>query len=339
MSLSPTCTVTLGNLKYDSHVSGLVASLTLLPGVNQARLTLPDGVPVEAAPGDPAIIELDGGEGAQTVLTGKIQGLFHHLLGVEVWVADGGAALAGFHSAATYEKQSAKDIVTALASEAGVDVGALDMDLRLSAYAASQRRSAAEHIAYLADLDGRLAFFDGDGALQVRPRPSGPADLALLFGREIIACQARQLPAPSPRRMLLGSGPAGAADAPDALRPSLEPLPSDAPNPGKEAIWRAAAILRTPQAANAASQAADQAMAAHTSQIACRAFLLPQLRPGLVVEIQELPGAVGENGPWLLRRVTFRLNPRDGATTFFEGETAGASNLLGSLLATVGSLL
>jgi hypothetical protein len=337
VSLKPTCTVTLGNLKYDAHISALSASLTTLPGVNQVRFGLPAGVSIEALPGDAATVELDGGEGSQTVLTGKVQGLSHHFHETEVWLADGGAMLSALHPAATYEKQAADEIVRALGSEAGVDVGEVDLDLPLAVYVAGQERSAAEHIAYLASLGGGVASFNAEGTLDIHQWPSGQADLALLYGREIIACQARQSPPPT-QQVVLGYGPAGAADAPNALRHSLKPLPENAPSPGKDAIWRSVPLLRTPQAVKTASQGLNQALGAASNRVHCQAFLLPQLRPGLVVEIQEAPTPV--EGPWLIQRVSHRISPIGAAMTYFDGVSAGESgSLLGDLLSAIGGLL
>jgi hypothetical protein len=330
--LTPSATVTLGNLRYDSHASDVVAHLALLPGVNSLNAVLPADVEVSAAAGDPGSLELDGGEGTQMVLTGKVCSLRRNLLATKVSVADGGADLAGFRPCATYEKQNGRDVIRALTEESGVDVGTLDLDLPLAAYVAHQKRTAAEHVAYLARLAGATARVDGDGNLQVNPWPGGQPEAALLYGREVIDYEVRDRPGPQVHRVTVGNGPAGSVDAPDALRHTSSILPGDAPAPGAGAIWEAAPILRTPATALTASQAAEQRAAAGGSRVRARCFLLPSLRPGTVVEVQELPDGVA-GGPWMLTQVTHRLRPGLGGTTTFEGVAAGASSGgLGSLL-------
>src|SRR5689334_6266446 len=94
MSLKPTGTLILGNLKYDTHLIEVTVQLALLPGVNTVRATLPTGVRLDAKPGDEASLELDGGEGSEKVLKGKLRSIRRALLQVEVVVADGGADLA-----------------------------------------------------------------------------------------------------------------------------------------------------------------------------------------------------------------------------------------------------
>ncbi len=131
--------------------------------------------------------------------------------------------------------------------------------------------------------------------------------------------------------MAVGNGPAGAADAPEALRQAADILPGGAPASGKEAVWKAVPILRTPAAAQTASQAAERRAASDGSRARASCFLLPSLRPGMVVEVQELPHGIS-GGPWMLTRISHRLRPGVGGRTIFEGASAGASGGLGSLL-------
>ncbi len=340
MSLSPAAVVTLGNLAYESHAAQVTATLTALPGVDTFTAFLPPAARVDAAPGDDAKLELDGGEGPETVLTGKLRSIARGLRGTRVVVSDGGAELADFRPAATYEKQAAKEVVRALASDASVDIGSLDLDLPLAAYVAHQRRTAAEHVADLARLAGATAAFDAEGRLRVAPRPGRP-DIALRYGREFLDYEVRQRPGLQARLVAAGAGPAGSAEAPNALRPSLKPLPGGVPPPGPDAVWTAAPVLRTPKAALVASQAAEDEAAAAATSVRATCFLLPKLRPGTALEVQELPDGLPA-GPWLLTRVVHRLTPAGGGTTHFEGISAGAggaTGLLASALAAAGGLL
>ena len=84
---------------------------------------------------------------------------------MEALAADGSADLAALRPAATYQKQQAGDVISALARDAGADTGAVDVGLRLAAYVAHQERTAGEHAAYLAGLAGCTLVTDADGAL------------------------------------------------------------------------------------------------------------------------------------------------------------------------------
>jgi len=339
MSLAPTITVTLGNLRYDSHAVDLRGTLGMLPVVNHCRVTLPAGVRLDALPGDPAILEIDGGEGAATLLTGKVRALRRGLLGTAVDLSDAGADLAALRPAATYERQNGGDIVRALASDAAVSLGSVDLDLPLVAYVAHQNMTAAEHITYLAQLGGALAYVDGDGDLQVMAQDKEQPEVALLYGREIIAYEVKEQALPPVRRVMAGSGPAGSPEAPDALRQTLAALPGDAPAPGADAVWQPAAVLRTPMAAKNASAAAEVAAAAPGVELRAHCFLLPELRPGTVIEVQELPGELS-GGPWLITRVLHRIRPDLGGQTIFSAHSAGsATSLFGAALSAIGGLL
>jgi len=342
MSLTPSCALTLGNLKYDTHLSNVVATLALLPAVNSVVAHLPTGVEVSASPDDAALLELDGGDGASTVMSGRVRGFHRSIHVTQAVVADAGADLSAYRPATTFEKQDAGDVIRALASDAGVSIGVLDVSLQLAAYVAHQRRTAAEHIAYLAGLAGAIATVDADGELNVIPRPGEQPELALLYGREIIDYDVREVPGPSVQRVIIGSGSAGAANAPDALRPGSSHLPGNAPQPGTSAVWQSAAVLRTPSAAITASQAATTEAAALASTVTMLCFLLPGVRPGMVIEVQQLPDEVS-GGPWLVTRVTHHLEPNLGGMTAIEGQSAGAGgglgDLLGAAIAAVGSIL
>ncbi|HLF78910.1 MAG TPA: hypothetical protein VJB57_15635 [Dehalococcoidia bacterium] len=382
MSLELSAKVTLGNLVFGSHSPDIAVNLSVLPGVNSFTVRLPAGVKLEAAPGDPAVLQLENGDQAPegglgalagaaasalgggaagalgalgsalggsgssappgTVITGKLTSIHRSVSGTQVTAADGGADLGGFRPANTFERQSGADVIKNLAAEVGIEIDTVDLDLPLAAYVAHQGRTAAEHIAYLARLSGAWATFNAGGALAVRAWPEDEAELALLYGREIVSYEVRERPGPQAERVGIGNGPAGSPDAGNALRFDKEALPGGAKAPGTGAIWQASPILRTPKAATTASQAANGEAASGATRIYARCFLLPALRPGMVVEVQELPGGLS-SGPWALARVTHRLKPELGGVTTFEGWAAGKAggggDLLGSALAAIGGLL
>jgi hypothetical protein len=336
MSLAPTLSVTLGNLRYDTHALGLQACLAWLPRGSSLEVTVPAGVRFEAAPGDEALLDVDGGEGSTRVLTGKITAVERALRWIRVTAGDAGAALAALRPAKTFAKQNASQVVRALAGDADVSMGRIDLDVDLPAFVAHPQRTAAEHVAELARLGGAVAFADADGELQVVARPEGPA-AALLHGREILEYRTCAVRPASPQRFVIGFGPAGSGSAPDALRHSVGPLPASAPSGGAGVLRQPAPALRTPSAATAASNARQGEAGARTLRLWARCFLLPARRPGEVIEVQELPDGM-PSGSWLVTRVTHRLDPGAGGETVLEAEQAGAG-ALGALASLVGGLL
>ena len=336
MSLVAAAAVTLGRKRYDSHVARLEVQLGLLPRINQARIRLPRVLALEAAPGDDAELALEGVDGRATVLHGKVQSIATAGgVATEVVLADGGALLAALRPARSYQGQDGSAVVRALVRDAGAEVGTLDLDLPLSAYIAHGRRSAAEHVADLARLGGALAGCDEAGRIELRARPSR-AERALRHDREILALRIARGAPPAYRQVLVGNGPATA----DLLRHGAGPLPDDAPSPGAAARWRAAPVLRSARAAVAAGQARDAEGAAGATRLSAQAILLPWLRPGLVVEIQNLPERLDAGGAWLVLTVCHSGGAGIAAGTRFTAVSAEAgSSLLGSLAGAVGGLL
>ncbi len=340
MSLAPALKLTLGNFLYESQVANIISYSVLLPGVNYARTLLPAEVEMSAELDDDGVLELDGGEGSDKILTGKIKSIHRGLVHTEVIVADASAELGSYRPAATYEKQNAKDVVKALASEVEVGVDTIDIDLPLAAYVAHQQRTAAEHIAYLAKLAGGFGRIGNDGKLRVTEFPEGQPEAALRYGREVITYEITNHTGSRGRAMMIGNGPAGSADAPNALRHTLEVLPSDAPTPGIEAVWKATPLLRTPGAALKASNGAAAEKAMYQQRLRAKCILLPKLQPGMVMEVQELPNEMA-SGPWMLVQVTHHFKAHRPGFTILEGVTAGAGegSLLGALASAAGGLL
>jgi hypothetical protein len=337
MSLAPSLSVTFGNLRYDTHALGMEACLALLPRGSSFEVSLPPNARFAAAPGDDADLKVDGGEGSEVVLKGKVRRVQRDVRGINVTAADVATDLATFRPTATYEKQSAADVIRALAGEVHASVSDMDLDVPLPAYIASPVRTAAEHIAELARLGGCVARVDADGRLSVTARPT-EATVALKYGREFLHYRVTEDGARNPQRFAVGFGPAGSASAPNALRQTRDFLPSTAAPGGVDVLRRSFAMLRTPGAASDASAALQTAAAARTKRLRATCFLLPSLQPGAVIEVQELPEGLNE-GPWLVTRLVHRLRPACGGTTLLEAQSADTSSLLGSLFAAIGGLL
>ena len=342
MILRPTAVVTLGNLRYESHAARLGICLGLLPRGGSVDVRLPAGVRFDASPGDDASVDVDGGEGSERVLTGTLRRGRSNAVRHDCAPARCGWRLAELRPSVTFEQRAARDIIRGLASEVGVRVGRIDIDLDLVAYVAHPRLTAAEHIAGLCRLGGSLARVTGEGELEVIPRPAGSPDKALKYGRELTDYRSFRSSTPNVSRFAMGFGPAGSSSSPDAMKHTREALPESASKGGPGVLREAAPMLRTAASASDASKALQEATAARTERLEARCFLLPGMRPGQVFEVQALPeGFAG--GPWLVTRVTHQLEADSGGTTWLEAESAHAESLLGQLagaaLSALGGLL
>lgn len=345
MSLAPTGSARLGNLHYESQMLSSWCHLGLLPAVNRARVVLPAGVQFEAAPGDAAELVLDGGDGAgsgspATVITGQVLAVRRSSRTIEVVIGDAGQQLATLRSALTFIGQDSAAVIQALAGSAGAEIARAGPALALAVYVAHQGRTAAEHVAGLAELAGAFAVIDADGRLNVHPLPTGPADLALLWGRELVGYEVHHSPGGPAQPVAVGFGPAGSTGEPGVLRPSHDALSNGAAEPGPDALWEPSPVLRVPAAVRTATEAAAHRQAAAGTRLTATCFLLPTVRAGAVVEVRQAPPGL-DSGPWLVTGITHQLRT-DGGSSVIRAVTTGASlpgGLLSSLAGAVGGLL
>ncbi|HEY0809113.1 MAG TPA: hypothetical protein VGD49_03085 [Longimicrobiales bacterium] len=338
MTLAPAVSFDLGSFRYATHAADVTVTLGLLPAVNSAVVRLPADVPVDAAPGDDAEIRLKCEGDEVTVLKGTLRSIRRHFDHTTAICGDAGVLLAAVRPAATYERQSVADIIRALGGEAGIADFDLNVNLRLTSFSAHQGRTSAQHVATLAELSGAIAYVLGDGVLKVVPRPEEP-DTALRYGREFIEYNVTESVAPS-QRVTVGFGPAGSTDAPDALKHTVTGLPEDAPAGGPGVLREAIAVLRTPSAAKDASEARSKASSANATRFYARCFLQPALRPGMVVEVQDLPEGLN-GGAWLLDRVRHTIASDRAGVTVLSGSIAAPPDggLFGAIAGAIGALL
>lgn len=331
-------TATVGSLRYTGGLASVRVSLSLGPGVGSARLTLPRDLRVDATPGDDVAIALRGeGSDDTDVFTGTVLAVRRALDRTVVLCGDSAAALAAVRPGSTFEHRAASAVIEALAREAGVDSGRVDLDLDLASYVVDQGRTAWEHVTTLATWGGAIATSGADGAVEVRPFPQPPADVALRYGREIAELGVSTFAQPA-SIVWTGFGPAGDASDPRALLQTTATLPDDAPGPDAHTIRTAAPALRTAAAASSAVQASAAHQAAPRLVAAC--WLVPGLRAGTAVEIADAPTA-DSTGPWLITRAVHTVGPGPAGRTTFEAVSmqSTGSSLLDQLIGAVGSLL
>jgi hypothetical protein len=339
---SPAYSVTIGNQRWTEQALLVEIGLHAAPLVDAAEIVFPAAAPLEAAPGDDVTIHLDSGEIEADVFSGQISSIERSLDRIRVRALDGGGILARLRLVVTYEKVSAGTAIRNLCSEAGVDVGSVDDGVDLAFYAVDDQRSALVHIARLAGFSGALASITADGALQAPVVDPTQAERALRFGREILGISQRRRAAPVTDFVVAGEAGAGSSSAPEALRPTSDFFAGNKPaEASATARWRWEPALRTVQGAERAGAAWKRRYAARAAAGEIEAYLQPDLRPGSVIEVQDLPAGL-EKGPLLVEHVRHRLSARGAVTTLgicIAGADQDPAGLLGSLAGAVGGLL
>jgi hypothetical protein len=340
--LSPAYELTLGSQRWKEQALEIRVSLAAAPMVDVLGVRLPAAAPLSAAPGDSVSLTLDSGEQKALVFTGTIDTIRRGFEAIHVTALDAGGALARYRPSATYEQVTAGTVIRTLVGDAGLSAGELDDGVDLAFYVADPSRTAWEHVARLAAWGGALASVSSDGKVRSVVIDATQAELALRYGREIVALQADRAGSSVDAWVVAGEGGAGSASAPEALRPSTDFFAGNRPDgPALGKRWRFEPALRTARSAGSAGAALQRQYTASREAGRLQAFLLPALRCGSVIEIQDLPdGLVG--GPVWIARVEHVLSPRGALTTvrFFKGgDSFDPLALLGALAGAIGGLL
>ncbi|GAA2152614.1 late control gene D protein (GPD) [Humibacillus xanthopallidus] len=335
-TLTTAATVTIDRLRYTVQIRSVTAELALLPGVNRGDVLIAAGVDVEATPGVDATIELDGGAGAATVITGSVEHVDRRTGGTLVSITDGGAALARKRPSETYNGMPAMQIIRQLAQLADVGTGLITATLQTAAYVADARRTAAQHVVALADHSGAVAAIDGDGRLTVLPWPMGQPTVAMRRDREFTSLTASSHRAQH-EFALVGAGGSGVALAPDAWVVNADAVTNaDDPSPGRS--WWPDPVMRTQTDVDLGNKSATARRASATRRLCAECWLQPARRPGDVVQIQETEHPEHE-GPWLITTVRHELRWDRGSTALLGVSGGDTSGLLGDLTGAIGGLL
>jgi len=190
-----------------------------------------------------------------------------------------------------------------------------------------------EHVARLAAWSGADAWVTADGGVALRARDATTADAALRWGRELLAAGAVEAGVPASGVAAAGEGPGPADDRPGAFRFTATGAP-----PAPPAAVRYRPGLRATDVAGGATTAWLTRETTRRRPVTLETFLLPQVGPGDILEVQDAPVPV----PLLqVRRVEHRVDAAGGRTRIVARAGADADLLgqLGGLLGQMSSLL
>src|SRR5207249_2304989 len=137
---------------------------------------------------------------------------------------------------------------------------------------------------------------------------------------------------------------AGSTSAAEAFRPTTDFFGGNRPDgPSATSRWLAEPALRTASGAGTAGAALKRAYDSSRETGRMDAFLQPDLRPGTIVQIQDLPDGLPAGPLWLYRVQHWIGTDGAGAGTraYFHkgGDAFDPASLLGSLIGAIGSLI
>jgi hypothetical protein len=330
----PAYSLDLGSQRFTEQAIEISVTLALAPLVDCLTVTFPAAVSLSAAPGDPAVLTLANGENDGPVFAGTIEAIRRSFDLTRVRALNSGGVLARVRPAVTYEKVTAGDVVKGLCDEAGVTAGDVENGVDLAYYAADPGRSAFEHIARVCDWSGAIARVNTDDELETLVLDASSASAALKYGRELLSIDHASRAEGVKSFVVAGESGAGSTSQPKALKVVTDFFGGSRPHgPSADARWTSEPALRTAKSAASAGASRQRNYGASRVSGHFNAFLQPGLRPGSVVEIQELPNGFPSGLIWL-RRVRHVIAPA-GAVTRADfcrgGDAFNPMALLGSL--------
>lgn len=339
--LTPGCTVRTGSQEWTRQLLHVQVLLDTAPRVDVARLVFPAPAPLEAAAGDEVVVAFDSGEHDATVFTGVIDQVRRMPSTTIVHAIDAGGVLARTRAAVTFEQVTAGTVVKELCAEAGVEAGDVEDGVSLAYYVADPHRTGWQHAARVAAWSGAIVTVSADNRVDATVVDAQQADLALRYGREIL--DFRIDTGQSQLDTFAAAGESGVGDTADAnaLRLTADFFGGSRPaGPGPRTSWRSLPALRTAEAAATAAAARQRLYSSTRESGHLSAFLQPQIRPGSIVEIHDLPHGLPVQPLWV-RRVEHVLSA-EGATSRVAfargGDAFDPLALLGSLGGALGGL-
>lgn len=264
-----------------------------------------------------------------TAVVGNIRRSIHGSTRIEA--VNGACALAKLRINQSYEQQAAGDIVSDLASQAGVDTDTVESGADLPFYVIDDRRSAWDHIARLARDSGFGAYITTENRLYFGPLATGQAVQTFTYGIDVLAFQSTQSGSLPTVYAVVGEGAAG-SEGDDAwcwiLKDPASVTAETGDGPGTRIVARP--ILRSAEAAQAAADALAAAGQRNLNTGRVLTPGAPVVTVGSTIELADLPVAV-LNGACLVTRVIHEYSKRHGFVSridFCQTEADGIGGLL-----------
>jgi hypothetical protein len=248
----------------------------------------------------------------EEVLTGEVTGSGGAPSGTRLEAVSATIALSRTRKSQTYASQTVADIVNDLASD--IDIDEVSADLTLSAYSVDQRRTVWAHLVELASLSGSDLGCAASGGLRFVPPSAGPGTTRFMFGATVLDWRLENLPLPPVPKV----APQGAASEQGTdkwhwiLR---DPVGENG------APTRVVGAFHTRDAADGLAKVLEERAARSTLRGGVRLVGESALRPGDVIEIDDLPGPVA--GPFRLLTVRHTFDAHHGFYTDLTVESSG----------------
>ncbi len=189
--LKPTYTISLGGFTLASdHLAPLVAlsvERAKNAGADWATVTIGRAQAVSVSQGDPATVSLGWDGDTTLVFTGEVEAVTQQVTRITVTCAGSQIKLVRARSDQAFASQSAGQVVSALAGDAGVDTDTVEDGVDLPAYHVDSARRAWDHCLGLARRCGFDCYANADGMLVFARFASTSPDKTFRYGAEVLS--------------------------------------------------------------------------------------------------------------------------------------------------------
>jgi phage protein D len=309
--LKPVYKLTIGTtaVDSDSDIAAPVVSIQVEVDMDvpasRLAVTLGNANGLTIAEGDPISVELGyAGEGTSAVLEGTVRAAKSDVTTCQVEGLSPMTALLDLHLHQTYEKQTAGDIVSDLAGQAGLAMGDAQDGIEFPVYVVDDSKNGYEHARILAKKCGFDLYLDTENKLMFKPFEKTSADHTFEYGVNILDGKRRQEKPAYQRVEVWG-------DAVSWLTKSPGDFMGQAGS-GEPLLLIKDRSIRTKAAAETSAQAQLQWIERHAHTGTVTVLGAPEVKLGDAIEIKGMSDA---DGTYQVRRVHHRLSKTGGFVT------------------------
>jgi phage protein D len=318
--LKPVYRLTIGTTTVDSDsdlaapVVSIEVDVDMDVPASRLAVTLGSANGLTVIEGDPVSVELGYAEdGTSAVLEGAVEAVKSEVTTRQVEGLSPMTALLDLRLHQTYEKQTAGDIVSNLAGQAGLAMGDAQDGIEFPVYVVDDSKNGYEHARILAKKCGFDLYLDTENKLMFKPFEKTSADHTFEYGGNILALEVRREEPAYQRVEVWGESPSSSEgeDAASWLTKSPGDFMGQAGS-GEPLLLIKDRSIRTKAAADTCAQAQLQWIGRQALTGTVTVLGAPGVKLGDAIEIGGMPEA---DGTYQVRRVRHHLSKTKGFVT------------------------
>ena len=288
--------------------------------------------------GDQISLALTSGDKSGTVMTAELRSIRASLGETVVTGRTGGHRLVTTRINQVYQGQTAKQIVTDVASQSGVTPGDMDDGGTYSYFVSHESRNAWAHVRDIALRDGLDVWFDGDNHLAMKKFQKTTADHTVYYGIDVLDLDLLNVEPSSEHVFIYGESTASntGSDTWYWMAKDLQPFRGEA-GKGAKLLGLSDSAVRTKDAAGNFAAAKFGAIKDGATAGRLRLMGDPTIQLGDSIEIKSAPKPE-LNGVFKITSVRHIYNKREGFITIAGFSGKGGADQAGGLLGQLGAL-